>query len=125
MNIYLFCILLILVFSYLLDLGAALLNLRAMSPELPAQFSGKYSEKDYARSQAFTREQTILGLLRDTVFLSATLIFLLLGGFNTVDLWVRSFAFGPLLTGLLYIGVIMLFDALLRLPFSCYRTFSL
>ncbi len=125
MNIYLFCILLILVFSYLLDLSAALLNLRAMSTELPAEFSDKYSEKDYARSQAFTREQTIFGLIRESVFLSATLIFLLVGGFNRVDLMVRSFDYGPVLTGLLYIGIIMLFDALLRLPFSCYRTFSL
>ena len=54
MNGYLLFILSVLLLGHLLDLTAALLNLRRLSPELPAEFVGVFDDGQYARSQAYT-----------------------------------------------------------------------
>ena len=50
-------------------------------------------------------------------------IFLVAGGLNAVDVFVRTFGFNPLGTGTLYIGILFFLQNLLSLPFSIYGTF--
>jgi STE24 endopeptidase len=51
------------------------------------------------------------------------LIFWFAKGFPLLDEWVRSFNYGPVLTGLIYMAVLLLFKGFLSLPFSIYATF--
>jgi STE24 endopeptidase len=51
------------------------------------------------------------------------LIFWFGKGFPVLDQWVRSWNFNYIMTGLLYIGLLLLFKAILSLPFSIYSTF--
>jgi len=123
MNGYLLFILSVLLLGHLLDLTAALLNLRRLSPELPAEFVGVFDNEQYARSQAYTRATTRFGLIQSTVSLALTVAFIVAGGFNYVDLAARSFGFPSIPTGLLFTGMLALLSTIAGLPFSVYSTF--
>jgi len=123
MNGYLLCILAILLLGYLLDLTVALLNLRSLRPELPLEFTGVYDADQYARSQEYTRVTTRFSLIHNTVSLILTLVFILMGGFNLIDLAARSFALSSIPTGLIFTGMLALLSTALNLPFSVYSTF--
>lgn len=123
MNGYLLFILSVLLLGYLIELVVALLNLRSLNPDLPAEFAGVYDRDQYARSQEYTRVQTRFSLVQSTVSLVVTLAFILAGGFNLIDLAARSFGFSPIATGLLFTGLLGLLSAALNLPFSIYSTF--
>ena len=123
MNGYLLFILSVLLLGHLLDLTAALLNLRRLSPELPAEFVGVFDDVQYARSQAYTRATTRFGLIQSTVSLALTVAFIVAGGFNYVDLAARSFGFSSIPTGLLFTGMLALLSTIAGLPFSVYSTF--
>lgn len=123
MNGYLLFILSVLLLGHLLDLTAALLNLRRLSPELPAEFVGVFDDEQYARSQAYTRATTRFGLIQSTVSLALTVVFIVAGGFNYVDLAARSFGFSSIPTGLLFTGMLALLSTIAGLPFSVYSTF--
>lgn len=125
MNGYLLFILSVLLLGHLLDLTAALLNLRRLSPELPAEFVGVFDDEQYARSQAYTRATTRFGLIQSTVSLALTVAFIVAGGFNYVDLAARSFGFSSIPTGLLFTGTLALLSTIAGLPFSVYSTFVL
>ncbi|MEM7350330.1 MAG: M48 family metallopeptidase [Acidobacteriota bacterium] len=123
MNLYATIILTTLLVDYLLGLVADVLNLRASTNEPPADVAGIYEASAYAKSQRYTRDSTQFGLVASSVDLAALLIFWFLGGFNHLDLWLRDFDLHPLLTGLLYIGILGLAKAALDLPFRIYSTF--
>ena len=123
MNGYLLFILSVLLLGHLLDLTAALLNLRRLSPDLPAEFVGVFDDAQYARSQAYTRATTRFGLIQSTVSLALTVAFIVAGGFNYVDLAARSFGFSSIPTGLLFTGTLALLSTIAGLPFSVYSTF--
>jgi len=123
MNGYLLFILSVLLLGYLIDLAVALLNLRSLNPELPAEFVGVYDGGQYARSQEYTRVNTRFGLVQSTISLAATLVFILAGGFNLIDTVARGFGLAPILTGLVFTGILALLASLLNLPFSVYQTF--
>ncbi len=52
-----------------------------------------------------------------------TLLFILVGGFNVVDLAARDFGFSAIPTGLIFAGLLALLSTILSLPFSVYSTF--
>jgi STE24 endopeptidase len=123
MNPWLVCILLIIFIQYVLEVSVALLNLKALSPQLPEEFARETTQDEYAKSQEYTRITTYVSLLENTWSTVLTLVFLLSGGFNRVDIWARSFGFGTIPTGLLYMGVLLFLLMLIGLPFSLYSTF--
>lgn len=123
MNMWLTFILTVLVAGYVLELVISLLNIQALSPDLPKEFDDIFDNEDYAKSQNYTRETTRFSIFESTVSTCATLAFLLAGGFNFIDLFVRDFDLGPIGTGLLFSGSLVLLSFLLGLPFSIYSTF--
>ncbi len=125
MNLWLLFILAVIALHYLLDSFIALLNIRALSSELPDEFSDVYDLEKYRRSQVYTRATSRFGLLENSISTLITVLFLLGGGFNLVDNAVRSFGFGPIITGIFFTGAIMLLAFLLGLPFSIYSTFKI
>ncbi|MCI5137869.1 MAG: M48 family peptidase, partial [Candidatus Electrothrix sp. AR1] len=123
MNPYLIFILTVLVVGYLLDLVVSFFEIRSLQPELPTEFRDVYDEEKYSKSQEYTKVTTGFSLIQDTVTLVLTLIFILAGGFNAVDLLARSVGWGSISTGLLFTGALILLSFLLGLPFSLYSTF--
>lgn len=123
MNSWLLVILTIIVSGYLLDCTISLLTLRALNPELPAEFKDIYDADEYARSQNYTKARTTLSLVSSTITTSATLFFLMLDGFDRLDLFARSFGLGQIGTGLIFLSILTVLIYLLGLPFSIYSTF--
>lgn len=123
MNLYALIILAALLADFLLTGVAKGLNLRTLSTPLPAEFTGVFDPEAYARMQAYTREKTLFSLLTAAFDLVVLLIFWFAGGFNALDRLLRGWDLPLLVTGLLFIGVLMAASSLLSLPFTLYNTF--
>ncbi|MGM0737664.1 MAG: M48 family metallopeptidase [Bacteroidota bacterium] len=123
MNIYAVIILIALVVNYLVDLFSDMLNLQALRQPLPEDFRDVFDESKYQKAQEYTRVRTRFGLLTSTVSLLILLAFWFAGGFNWVDQFVREFGYGTIVTGLLFVGILILAQSIISLPFSIYSTF--
>jgi len=122
-NTYAVIILTALLAEYLLNVVSDLLTLRHLEPDLPAEFADTFDEAEYERAQAYTRTRTRFGLVSSTFGLLVLLAFWFAGGFEWLDTIVRGWGLGPLVTGLLYVGLLVLGRSALSLPFSIYSTF--
>jgi STE24 endopeptidase len=109
--------------GYTLELSVSLLNLRNLSPELPHEFNDVWDQQKYKHSQEYTRQNTRFAILQNTIATSITLVFLLAGGFNVIDLYARSFGYGEIITGLIFTAILLVLSLLLNLIFSIYSTF--
>lgn len=123
MNIFGVIILAALLLDYVLNLVADTLNLKHLKKELPEEFSDVYDKEEYQRSQEYTRERTRFGFVNSTFGIAVILIFWFAGGFNWLDHIVRDFGFGELVSGLIYIGLLVFAQTIISLPFSIYSTF--
>ena len=106
-----------------IDFLSSLFNLKALDPHLPDEFRGVYDEDKYTKSQEYTRVSERYGIITSTYSLTILLVFWSLGGFGWLDEWLRGFGWSETLTGLAYIGSLMIGKTLLSLPFSIYDTF--
>jgi STE24 endopeptidase len=122
-NTYAVIILVALLAEYVLNLVSDGLNLRNLQSELPNEFSDTFDEDEYAKAQDYTRTRTRFGFVSSTVGLAVLLVFWFAGGFEWLDTVVRGWGFGPIATGLLYVGLLVLGRGALSLPFSVYSTF--
>ncbi|MEP1151114.1 MAG: M48 family metallopeptidase [Balneola sp.] len=123
MNIYAIIILVTIAVDFILDLVSNYLNLKSLSKELPNEFEGVYDEDTYAKSQEYTKTGTRFGFITGGFNLIVLLAFWFSGGFNWLDEIVRSWGFGELVTGLMYIALLMIAKSIISLPFSIYSTF--
>lgn len=123
MNLFAFIILAAILFNFILEMVADRLNLKSLSGDLPEEFEDVYDEETYSRSQRYTRERTRFGFITGTFDLVLLLGFWFAGGFNWLDQWARAFEYGPVLTGLIFIGSMILAKSIISIPFSLYSTF--
>ncbi|WP_367873365.1 M48 family metallopeptidase [Luteolibacter sp. Populi] len=106
-----------------LDFIATILNLKALSPDLPKEFADVFDGERYAQSQAYTRESARFEIIHSTASLFILLTFWLAGGFGWLDRFARDIAPGELPAGLVFLGLLFVGQMLTQLPFSIYDTF--
>jgi STE24 endopeptidase len=106
-----------------LDFIATILNIKALSPDLPAEFKDTYDAERYARSQEYTRKSARFEIIHSVFSLFLLLAFWLSGGFGWLDGFARSLAPGEIPAGLVFLGLLFLGHTILHLPFSIYDTF--
>jgi len=123
MNIYSVIILGALLAGYFIDVVTDYLNLKSLSNQLPKEFDGVYDAEAYKKSQAYTKVNTRFGFLTSTLSLILTLVFWFEGGFNYVDQFVRAWNLNSILSGILYMGILVVMKSVFSLPFSIYSTF--
>ncbi len=123
MTFWLIFILAVIVLHYLLDVTVSVLNLKALSKNLPEEFQDIFDTGKYRESQEYTTATTHLALFENSVSTLLTICFLLLGGFNFVDQFARSFLFNEIVTGLIFTFTLLLLSFMIGLPFSIYSTF--
>ncbi len=123
MNVIAVIILATIVIDFLLNGWADYLNLKMLRPELPKAFRGVYEPEQYRKSQEYLRVNTRFGWITGTFNVAVILVFWFAKGFPLLDQWVRSWDVGPILSGLMFMGVLALFKAILAIPFSIYGTF--
>lgn len=123
MNSWLIVVLCIILISFALELAVSYLNIGALTPELPKEFSDVYNKEEYEKSQNYTKATTRFGILENVVSTGLTVSFLLLGGFNWIDTIARSFNYGTIITGLLFTAALGVLSFIVGIPFSIYSTF--
>lgn len=123
MNIYLAIILFIIIGNYILNVVVETLNVRHIKTDLPEEFQGYYDAEKYKKAQSYLKENTRFEIVAETIMTSITLVFILIGGFNIADRIARGFQFGPIATGLIFAGILLLAYQLISIPFSAYSTF--
>ena len=123
MNNWLLLIIVFLLGDYFLEQILSYLNIKALDDNVPPEFQDTIDAEKYRKSQEYTRATSKFGLVQSTFSILVLLVFLLSGGFNSVDLFVRSFQQGSIVSGILYIGILLLLSSILALPFSFYSTF--
>ena len=123
MNVYAVFVLAALAARVALELIAEILNLRALRDGLPQEFAGVYDAETYRKSQDYTRTLTRFGFVISIFDLAVILIFWFAGGFNLLDGIVRGWKWGPVASGMAYIGILVAARSVLSLPFGIYRTF--
>lgn len=123
MNMWLFLILSIIVAHYLLEVSINLLTIRSLPSKLPEELGGLYSDSEYSQSKAYVKACCQLSLVRDNITTSATILFIVFGGFRLVDDWARAFSLSEIFTGLIFAGTLLSLSFLLNIPFSLYSTF--
>lgn len=123
MNTIAFIILAALLLEFILNFTADFLNLKMLREDLPAEFKDVYDKNRYQKSQAYLRVNTKFGWTKMMFNLFVLLVFWFGKGFSALDIWIRSFQKGPVVSGLFYIGILLLAHAVINLPFSVYATF--
>lgn len=124
-NAFFWIILVANVGMYLLDTLANRLNLRALKPELPADFEGVYDRDEYRRFLDYTAGTARFERIDATWDIALLLGFWFLGGYDWLDRIARSAHMGFIATGLLYLGALYLGRWLLGLPLEIYETFRI
>ena len=104
---------------------ADVLNLRALRAQPPTELAHLVDDERYARSQDYVRAKTNFALLSRGFDLVVLLGFWFAGGFGWWDETVRGLGFGPVLTGLGFLGGLLFGRSVLGLPFAWYHTFVL
>jgi len=123
MNIYLVIILAAIIVEYVIDLVANHLNLKNLKTTLPGEFEDVFDEEKYAKSQRYTRETTKFSNIQSTFMVIVKILFILLGGFNLIDMIARGAGVSNIITGLLFFAILLLLQEVVSIPFSLYSTF--
>jgi STE24 endopeptidase len=109
--------------DFALDTVADYLNLKNLDPELPEEFEDVFDEDKYGQAQKYTKVRTRFGMITGVFNLVVMLGFWFAGGFEWLDTIVRGFSYGPIVSGLIYIALLMTARSIIGLPFNIYSTF--
>ena len=124
MNLYLLFILSFLIFEYLLDTYSKYLNIYSLKLEIPEEFVGIYDSIKYKNSQEYTIDNSKFNLVVSSINVLITFIFILIGGFNYLDLFLRKIIINnEIILGLSYFGILIFLNTIISLPVSYYSTF--
>jgi STE24 endopeptidase len=109
--------------DFALGAMADLLNLRALSPGVPAELRGVYDPERYRRAIEYTRVRTRFGLVTAAVDLGLVLALWLSGGFGWLDRSTRGLGLGAVATGLVFLGTLALGRMVIATPLGWWSTF--
>lgn len=124
-QVYYLIIIFALLFEYFLSTTSSLLDIKNISEEVPAGFRDVYDTEKYSKSQNYLKQKTRFGIASATFSLILILAVIHIGLFGTLDQYVRSHTEHPIWSGLMFFGLIFIFQDILSLPFSLYNTFVL
>lgn len=118
-----YIIIAILVIEFLLETVLDFLNAKRYADPIPEELNDVFDAAEYQKSQDYKKTNYNFGLLTSTFSLILTLAFLFFGGFEWVDGMARNISESPILTALLFMGIIMIGSDIITTPFGYYKTF--
>ena len=124
-NAWFFFIVAAFVIFWKVDFFTTLLNMKSLSPGVPDAFRDIFDADTYAKSQEYTRIRSVFGIGKSVLSIVVFFTFWWLVGFQWLDNWVRGFECGPILTGMIFVGVLFLANYLLTIPLDLYSTFKI
>ena len=121
MNTFGVIILVALTGQYLLRLLGDILNIRALSPVLPDEFSDVYDDEKYIQAQRYVVTRTRFSIIRRTFNLAVLLVFWFVGGFTWFDRVIRGLGQESISIGFIILG--MIFLIVMYVGFRAYSIF--
>lgn len=118
-----YAIITIIVLQFLMETVLDYLNSRKFMDPVPKELEDVFDKKEYIKSQAYKKDNYKFGILSSSFSIVLTLSFLIFGGFEWIDLFVRDITVNPILMALLFFGIIFIGSDLITTPFSYYQTF--
>ncbi len=115
----------LLVFDFILERFLDYLNTTRWSDTLPDEVKGIYDEEKYRKQQAYEKVNHRFSMLTGSFSFVLIMLMFLFYGFAYVDQWAREISGQPVLTALIFFGILMLASDLLNTPFSVYSIFSI
>ena len=122
-SILFYIIIIILVFSFIIDKILDSLNAKHYDDPIPEELSDVYDQEEYQKSQNYKKVNDRFSSITSFISLIVTLAFFFLDGFAFVDKWVRTFSDNNIIIALIFFGSIMFVSDILNTPFSYYHTF--
>ena len=104
--------------DYILDY----LNYNSGKKPIPNELSGVYDDKQYEKQQRYDKDNYIFGLYSGTFSHIITFTFLFFG-YAYLDSFSRILTSNPILSGLVFFGIVYLISDILSTPFDIYDTF--
>ena len=99
--------------------------IRGHRAAVPAEFAPQITLEAHQKAADYSSLRTRFGMVH-TIIDAAILLLLTFGGLlQTFDNWAARWLDNGILRGAAFIGLFMVFSALIDLPFSYYRTFSI
>ena len=123
MNVYFYLIIIFYVSSFIWEQVLSHLNRTRMNPLMPQELEGIYDPSEYARQQAYQRENDRFGTITDGFLFALSLAVLLYGGLGWLDGLLREYVGQPLLLTLAFFGALSVLLWLINIPFELYDTF--
>ena len=123
MNVFFIIIIIALFFEFFIYNLCRFLDIKNISTSLPGEFINYYDEAKYKKSQKYLISNTKFNYITSSFDLLITLGIIFSGFFNIIDLWVRSFNYSSMISGVLFFGVLFLLQDIISTPLSIYKTF--
>ena len=122
-QILFFIIIGLLVADFIFERFLEFLNSTQWSDLLPDEVKDIYNEQEYQKQQAYEKENFRFSMVSSSFSFVLMLLIVLFSGFALVNNWALSVSVNPILTALVFFGILMLASDLLTTPFSIYDTF--
>lgn len=117
-NIYIIIILAIITGEFLVNLVISLLDFYYKPTT-----NNSSIKKDYTKAKRYLKTNIKFKITKMTFDLGILLAIIFTGLLNTLDIFVRGFGYGPILTGIIFFGIFGLIFSLIEIPFKIFNTF--
>jgi STE24 endopeptidase len=122
-NIYFYLIVVFYVSGFLWDQILSYLNRTCMSSLMPKELEGIYDPAEYARQQAYQRENDRFQMISDGCSFVVVAALLWYGGLGRLDSFLRGYTDNHILLPLAFLGILSIFIWIISIPFNWYDTF--
>ena len=109
--------------EYALSTISSIFNMKSITEKIPDGFQEYYDEEKYSSSQSYLKDKTRFGLFSGTFGLCVTLIVIHTGVFGMLDDFARLHSSHYITAGLIFFGILFIFNDIINIPFSIYSTF--
>ena len=113
----------IIILEFLWDTYLDYLNAQHYADAIPPELEGIYNPEEYQQSQSYLRTNYRFSSISSLFSLLMVLLFFFLNGFALLDTWIRGITVNPIYISLLFIGILVLANTLISIPFDYYHTF--
>ena len=113
----------LLVADFILERFLEYLNSTQWSDQLPEEVKDIYDEQEYQKQQAYEKVNFRFSMISSSFSFMLMCLMVLFAGFALVNNWALSVSVNPILTALVFFGILLLASDILTTPFSIYDTF--
>jgi STE24 endopeptidase len=101
------------------------LNVKRATHMVPKTLEEYLDQEKLLRAEEYQKVNYNFGLVTGLFTYIITAVFILLGFFGELDIWLQDYIAHPIFRSLIYIGILFVGSDLLSLPFDYYHTFHI